>query len=313
MATATNAVGNVFGNAGQFVQELLRRSGERFEARHVDTPDSVEIKPVRKNFEFSEVPRYWFDENPMITHLMNAMSLTFPDGEHFFVRSVRAFRNSARDERQKQQIAGFIGQEAMHSLEHDHFNQMLGDMGYEKQAKGGVKLARYMIDRMTARQTPLQNLAATAALEHLTAILGSWLLETNTIDKLHPSVRALWLWHGIEETEHKAVAFDLLQQVSGGDYRLRVKALLPAVTQVGIFASTYVVQFLAADGLSRRPSVYIKGFRELLRPGGMMSMLVPGLLAYYRPDFHPWQHDQSKQLEQVKATLLEAERQTMAA
>ena len=291
------------------LKSLKTLTPKRLKARRIDTPAAIEIKPVRKNFTFENVPRYWYDNNPLITHVMNAMSLTFPDGEQFFVDSVRAFREHHTDERQKQHIRGFIGQEAMHSLEHDHFNEFLKTQGYEQQVKGGTKLARFMIKRIQARKSAVDQLATTAALEHITAVLGRWLMTERTLSRLDPSVRALWLWRGIEETEHKAVAFDLLQNVTGGDYLTRVRAMPAAVIELITYAAIYSQEFLKADGLLSRPSVYLRGVRELTRTGGMARMLLPAILEYFDPAFHPWQDDDSKQVAIHKAYLLELEAQ----
>ena len=53
------------------------------------------IRPRRMNFRFKglENTRYWFDDDPVLTHFMNVLSVTFPDGERFFVDAVRAFRD----------------------------------------------------------------------------------------------------------------------------------------------------------------------------------------------------------------------------
>ena len=177
----------------------------------IPTPKGVNIKPQRMDFEFNDVPTYWFDNEPVQTHLLNALSLTFPDGERFFVDSLRAFRHLARDKKHNKAISGFIGQEAMHSLEHDSFNQFLSQSGYQSQVEGGVKLAQIFINGGRKNLSKEEQLAATAALEHITAIMAQWLLSNtnNTIEKIDPTVRNLWLWHAIEETEHKAVAYDV--------------------------------------------------------------------------------------------------------
>ena len=106
------------------------------------TPKNVSIIPQRMNFDFKGLAKHWFDHEPVQTHLLNALSLTFPDGERFFVDSVRAFRDQAQSKEQQKEISGFIGQEAMHSLEHDTFNKMLAAMGYREEAEGGQALAQ---------------------------------------------------------------------------------------------------------------------------------------------------------------------------
>jgi len=199
-------------------------------------PEQVRIEPRRMNFRFADVPRHWAGGNAMLTHLLNALSLTFPDGEQFFVDSVRAFRDRVTDPARRKEISGFIGQEAMHSLEHNTFNEMLEAQGYADEAAGGQAEAQRRIGHGQEYLTPEQQLAATAALEHITAILAHGLLrDPELIESLDPSVRDLWIWHAIEETEHKAVAYDLFQDVSG-DYRMRTGIFLTATSGLSAYA-----------------------------------------------------------------------------
>src|SRR5438874_7265449 len=70
------------------------------------------------------------DGDLILSHLAAAMSAVFPDGEDFFVRSVRHFRDQITDPVLKRQVAGFIGQEAMHGREHRALNDRLDELGY---------------------------------------------------------------------------------------------------------------------------------------------------------------------------------------
>ncbi len=251
------------------------------------------ITPHRMNFEFRDVPRHWFDDNPLLTHFLNALSLTFPDGERFFVDSVRTYRDAVKDPQRQKDISGFIGQEAMHSLEHDTFNHYLIAQGYEKQAAGGQKLARYLIGRGRKHMSPLLQLAGTAGLEHITAILAHQLLSNpQKIAKIDPSVRDLWVWHAIEETEHKAVAYDLYQDISG-DYYMRARIFLLASWFLMGYTSRYTYALLKADGLHLNPTVYAKGFWALFGYKGFISSMIPDYLSYLKPGFHPWDKDDS--------------------
>ena len=92
-------------------------------ARNHQKPAQVDISVRRMDFEFTDIPRYWALNDPVCTHLLNALSLTFPDGERFFVDSVRALRDRVEDKARQKEISGFIGQEAMHSKEHETFNR----------------------------------------------------------------------------------------------------------------------------------------------------------------------------------------------
>lgn len=274
-----------------------------FLQRKIRTPKNVTIIAQKMGFEFSDVPRQWAMNDPVVTHLMNALSLTFPDGERMFVDAVRACRDGVADPARQKEISGFIGQEAMHSLEHDNFNKMLSAQGYEAEAHGGQKLAQVLIARAQEHMNKKQMLAVTAGLEHITAILAHRLLKDPAlIEKIDPSVRNLWLWHAIEETEHKAVAYDLYQDVYG-DYRLRVASFLSSTTFLLGYTGRYTWAFLKKDGLNRNPLTLAKGVWRLFGYSGLISGMIPDYLQYLRPDFHPWQQDDSHLIEEWREIL----------
>ena len=113
-------------------------------------------------------------------HLIAALSSVFPDGEDFFVRSVRHFRDRITDPELKRQVAGFIGQEAMHGREHRVFNDRLAELGYP--TKHYERLTKRRACAVRERILPAKsNLAATAALEHFTATLAELVLTNEEI------------------------------------------------------------------------------------------------------------------------------------
>ena len=139
----------------------------------------------RMSFEESlqDLPKHFAADGDLITsHLAAALSAVFPDGEDFFVRSVRHFRDQITDPELKRQVAGFIGQEAMHGREHRAFNDRLDQLGYPTKR---VERVDQVGPRASASGCcpPKSNLAATAALEHFTATLAELVLtseETRT-------------------------------------------------------------------------------------------------------------------------------------
>ena len=178
----------------------------------------------RMSFEESmqDLPRHFAADGDLISgHVIMALSSVFPDGEDYFVRSVRHYRDQITDPALKRQVAGFIGQEAVHGREHRVFNDRLAELGYptkqyEKFTKVGLRFRERILP-------PMSNLAATAALEHFTATLAELVLTSEEIRALMgaDAVRDLFVWHALEESEHKAVAFDVYKAVGGGE-RLRV-------------------------------------------------------------------------------------------
>jgi predicted metal-dependent hydrolase len=79
--------------------------------------------PVRRlSFDFTSSKRYWFGDDAYFTHLMNAMSAIFPQGELMLIEALRNIRDKIDDPVLQAEISAFIGQEAMHAKEHLAFN-----------------------------------------------------------------------------------------------------------------------------------------------------------------------------------------------
>ncbi|HEV7723145.1 MAG TPA: metal-dependent hydrolase, partial [Iamia sp.] len=181
--------------------------------------------PVRRISFFdgdaADVPHLFMDGDIVMSHIVAVLSSLFPEGEDYFVRSVRHYRDQITDPVLKKQVAGFIGQEAIHGREHRAFNERLAELGFPTDK----------IDRFTAKRLkfderispPKVRLAVTAALEHYTATLAEVLLADEQAQAMfsEDEVRHLLMWHAIEESEHKAVAFDVYKAV-GGTERMRV-------------------------------------------------------------------------------------------
>jgi len=242
------------------------------------TPETIEIKPRRMNFKFDGAGAHWFDQEPVQSHVLNVLSLSFPDGERFFMDSVREYEHTVKDEKQLAEIRGFVGQEAMHSLEHKTFNNMLADLGYGNAVEKTEKIHRFMLDR--AREgDPDRRLAVTVALEHITAIMSEWFLEHDDI---------------LEKLE-----------VAGDGYFKRVRTMIPVAIFLFIYTFVGTLRFLKKDGLLFKPTVLFKGFWQLVKPGGMLTGVIPSLLRYFKPNFHPWDHDNSAVLDKMKARLSE--------
>jgi len=248
------------------------------------TPDVIQIKPTRMDFAFdaNQVPDHWAFNDPFSTHFMGTLSSLFPVGERFFVDSVRALRDHAGEGVSAKDISGFIGQEAMHSLEHVSMNNMLEAKGLPALRAEKFTLSLLNIGRRIL--TKRQQLAVTVALEHFTGIIANRLLtDTDTMNNLSDEMRPIWMWHAIEETEHKAVAFDLYKRVPGNNYAERVVFQVFATVILAAVVSAFQLQFMARD----------KQLFKLFGRNGILSGLTREYLDFFKPDFHPWDHENS--------------------
>ncbi|MFX9799513.1 metal-dependent hydrolase, partial [Acinetobacter baumannii] len=74
------------------------------------------------------IPMDWFGGDPFKSMVLTALSATFPEGERFFVDSVRHYQKDVSPVLARQ-VSGFIGQEAHHGREHDAFNAFMQRKG----------------------------------------------------------------------------------------------------------------------------------------------------------------------------------------
>ena len=234
--------------------------------------------------------------------MIAALSSVFPDGEDYFVRSVRHYRDQVTDPALKRQVAGFIGQEAVHGREHRVFNDRLAELGYP--TKHYEKFTRFGL-RIRGRLAPAKaNLAATAALEHFTATLAEVVLTSEEIRDLMGAepVRDLFVWHALEESEHKAVAFDVYRAVGGGE-RLRVWTMNFFRYGFVLGMGLAVVLSLLGDGATYRKGNLRQSWRRLKTSPIVDPKLWAQLKDYNRPDFHPDDSDTTALVETWRAEL----------
>lgn len=262
--------------------------------------------PTRRiSFEESlqDVPRHFAANGDLIlSHVAASLSAVFPDGEDFFVRSVRQFRDQVTDPVLKRQVAGFIGQEAVHGREHRAFNDRLDQLGYP--TKAFERFTRRGLALRERVAPPKSNLASTAALEHYTAVLAELLLSNQDARGLFgdEQVKGLFLWHALEESEHKAVAFDVYKAV-GGSERMRVFTM--NLVTVGFLATmaVQVVVSLLRDPATYRPARLWRSLRTARRSPFMRREVWRQLRDYNRPDFHPDDRDTTELVERWRREL----------
>lgn len=254
------------------------------------------MHPIRRDLDFrlaKDKANDWHLWGRHVTTFFNTLSLFFPVGERFFINSVRNYRDRVTDPQLQKDVAGFIGQEAMHGREHEDYNAFV--------AAGGLPVLDMeadvlkLLDRIKADLPPAFQLSATVALEHLTAILAEHLLvEPRAIEGSDGNYRDLWLWHALEETEHKAVAFDVYRQVIGEGpkgYTLRVTTFVIANLIFWTLFSRYYVRNLRAQNEHRNWRGWLRVLNFSFGTPGGLRRVIPDWLAYFRPGFHPWDHD----------------------
>ena len=134
----------------------------------------------------------------------------------------------------------------------------------------------------------------TAALEHFTATLAELVLSSSETRELfgHDEVRNLFLWHALEESEHKAVAFDVYKAV-GGSERMRVWTM--NFLRFGFVAgmALQVIGSMLFDKATYKRGNVRRSLRKLRHSPILSRELWDQLHDYNRPDFHPDDRDTS--------------------
>ena len=262
------------------------------------------IPPRRMDFEFGDdTKRYWYADNAFLTTFWTTLSALFPAGETFFIDSVKNYRHVVKDQKLKDEISGFIGQEALHTKEHQAFNDMADRHGLPS---GRIDKELWSLLGLTKKIFPKKlQLATTVALEHYTAILAEQLLrdtehQENIQDR---EALKLWMWHALEENEHKSVAYDVYELIGGG-YFTRIFAMIVATIGFIVFVGQGHLRMLWANGTLFDIKDNAKGFWKLLGWKGLFPRLLFKYLDFYRPGFHPNDHDTVKLLEDWRERML---------
>ncbi len=230
--------------------------------------------------------RHYADGDLIMSHVLSLLSALFPEGEDFFVESVRNYREQITDPELKRQVAAFIGQEAMHSREHRTLNTRLQDLGYQtwladRLTRHGLNLGRRVLPKV-------HQLAVTAALEHYTATLAEMIMTIPAVREGldDGEIRSLFLWHALEESEHKSVAFDVFQTVSG-DERIRTQVM--NATTLGFIGAIVLgtTMSLLVDPATYNPRILMRSVRNLRRSPFLTKQTRDRIRDYNRRDFHP--------------------------
>ncbi|MDF1780504.1 MAG: metal-dependent hydrolase [Alcanivoracaceae bacterium] len=275
------------------------------------SPTGQIYMPTQRNLHFRLDPEKvadWNKHSAHISHFMNTLSLFFPVGERFFIDSVRHYRDNITEPELKKAVAAFIGQEAMHGREHEEYNDAM--FAKVPATRNMERFVEALLNQVKKLPKAWQ-LSTTIALEHFTAILADALLtEPRILEDTNPRYALLWRWHALEETEHKAVAFDVWETVKGTGpiaYIERTTGLLMASIIFWSIAIPFYLRVLYHE----KQLTNLKGWAQLFSYAfgkvGVLRKLIGPWADYFRPSFHPWDHDNRELLDQLEPLAREVE------
>lgn len=247
-----------------------------------------------------------YTQSALMSHLLTALSASFPQGEHFFVETVRNVRDQISDPLLQADISAFIGQESMHARAHDQFNAQIQSHSYHLK-KFEALFAQEMIRLRTL--SPRRQLAATVALEHFTAMIAGYLLKhPRLIQQLPENMASLWIWHAVEEIEHKHVAFDVYQSIFANlaQRRRSMRTITIGFLTSNAMMTGHLLWQDRKHSLGSIKQLWLNA-RDLGLLVHMVVSLLPEYLAFYGQDFHPAQIDQTALLSHWRRELVARE------
>lgn len=267
-----------------------------------NTPEDVQVTPRDLHFDTQAVGKgAWLGGDVVGTAVFNALSLTFPDGERLFMDAVRHYRPKLSG-KLLEDAKAFITQEAIHSREHVAMN---GGLDRNRYPVAAIEAQVKERTAMVRGRGPMAMLGATIALEHFTSMMAdSFMRDDGLFENTDPEMKRLWQWHALEETEHKAVAFDVFQTVTKdwtplNRYRLRVRVMILISIMFTRNITRYASDLLVADGM--KPGLArAKVLWFLFGTPGLFRRCAREYWAWYRPSFHPWDHDNRERLQGLR-------------
>jgi uncharacterized protein len=280
-----------------------------FPANATATPKRVvRTRRIRFDYPTGSLDRHFAGGDLILSHVVAILSAMFPEGEDFFVRSVRHYADRITDPELKAQVAGFIGQEVTHGREHRELNERLQQMGYPTRRVD--RLVRSDLARAERRLPHKVQLAITAALEHYTASLAEVLLSDERARALLGTneVRSLLLWHALEESEHKAVAFDVYRAV-GGTEKMRIRVMRTITVSFIVGTVMHSILSMLADRATYNPVRLGRSVAALRHSPFLGRNMTRRIAAYNKVGFHPDDHDNTELLARWTEELFGAEGQ----
>ncbi|MEV6428186.1 metal-dependent hydrolase [Nocardia sp. NPDC051463] len=264
---------------------------------YADQAHAINARDV--DFDFDTVPMHYIPGEVMATHIINVMHLVLPEGERAMAQALAEALPLIDDERLREEVRGFIGQETMHASSHEKARNQLERLGLDVAPM--VERVGWLVDRVLGdhglagrakREWLCERLALFAGMEHYTAVIGEWLLTNDKLEAkgMHPAMLDLIRWHGAEEVEHRSVVYDAYMYVDGGYARKARQAIIASTGLLALFV-------ISSGYLFRRDPSRNKGrCWPLQLASASLRGVVPNFTTFFTeiprylgPGFHPSQ------------------------
>ncbi len=230
--------------------------------------------------------RAWFDDDMLLSAVMDAFAVLLPEGERFFIKSLRSALPQVTDPEVRAGIQGYAVQEAFHTREHESYNEAMRALGHDvDQMEARAAAALAVPTGLPAR------VMVTCAIEHLTYTFSHFFLaRPEQLARMRPAYRRLWAWHALEELEHSGVALQVAADVTRHysplkRYLFRVMSLNTVILRLGRQVLINLSSIMARNGRPMRKRDWLRLFWLEFGTFGIARVGLFYYAAYMMPGF----------------------------
>lgn len=255
---------------------------------NVHPMDDIPVRPLKFDFkDVAEDDAIWSQSSPLFAMFANALTLHVPYFERYLVRAMGKAKRKITDVSLLADVESLIGQEAHHANAFIGFNTLL-KRRYPKAQALESHASQGFAKRMKSDDFKSM-VGFTAGYETFTFLAGmmflgnydAWFADSD------PSVKALWVWHQVEEVEHAAVAFDVYKHFFGANEWYRKRMVVVALTHIATEVTKAYLHMAKVEGYFKSP---LKGLQAV----GFLTKVLSTMLWDVRPVFskhyHPRNH-----------------------
>ncbi|BAP38163.1 MULTISPECIES: metal-dependent hydrolase [Acinetobacter] len=295
-----------------FAKPIKKAVAKVFAAAPFSLENQTPIIPIRHmkfDFDPEQVDHRFYMDAELASAYFASLSIFLTRGEDLVIDTARYHRDFITDPLLKQRVTSLIGQEAIHSKMHEELNDayLIRDLPVKLFRTWAGWAFEYGFERLPQ---PMK-LSLMAGIEHFTAVLAEYMMNHEEVffRSQDEKQRAIWMWHMLEESEHKDIAFDVFQELSN-NYLLRIAGFFPALITILVLISA--ASFLVPFYRNPKNLISLRYWKEIPYNFRLIFGLKDGVYGssfkhifdYLRPDFHPNDHDTSEFLDYYKEKLL---------
>jgi predicted metal-dependent hydrolase len=250
--------------------------------------DEIPVRPLQ--FDLNKISfndPLWSRTKPEFSMFINALGVHVPYFERYLVKALSSAKKLIKDEALLRDVSAIIGQEGHHAKNFISVNRWLSKR-YPEVERLDRQARSYFADH--AKKDDMKRLLAfTAGYETFTFLGGMIVLENH--DKWFKDadgvMKALWLWHQVEEVEHGAVAFEVYKHLYAEHEWYRKWMVLFALLHIASETIQCYWAMAKVEGWLRNPFSAVKKMSFCIIT---LARFLKSAMPVFRKDYHPRTH-----------------------